>query len=272
MTMTPVRHRPFQSGSERRRGIWNRLEPEPSSAQAFGGFARGATAGKGVQDQVACSGQELYEELGELNGEAGRVGLDFFIRTAREVVAVGVVVPQGQEVGGNGAALFGELVGDFVAGGPLLRPVSALEQPFHVFGILGEDLPVIRLRLRGFGEPPQRFDGVLDPNPAHGDPFRRRGKLGGIVPEEFLRQMEAVFAHEPDQDLEVTECADWMPRAPTAADIDDEASIGLQDAPEFGCEPQEPVHVFVLVHVAVVFFEVQGVRWRREDQVDRFVG
>ena len=44
------------------------------TAQAFGGFARGATAGKRVQDQVACFGQELYEELEELNREAGWVG------------------------------------------------------------------------------------------------------------------------------------------------------------------------------------------------------
>jgi hypothetical protein len=41
---------------------------------AFGGFPGGATAGKGVQNQVACSGQELYEEFGELNREAGWVG------------------------------------------------------------------------------------------------------------------------------------------------------------------------------------------------------
>ena len=74
-------------------------------AQAFGGFAGGATAGKRVQDQVACFGQELYEELGELNREAGRVGLDFLLRTAREVVAVGVVVPQCKEVQGNEVAL-----------------------------------------------------------------------------------------------------------------------------------------------------------------------
>jgi hypothetical protein len=54
--------------------VWNRLKPDPSSAQAFGGFAGGATAGKRVQDQVACFGQKLYEELGKLNREAGWVG------------------------------------------------------------------------------------------------------------------------------------------------------------------------------------------------------
>ena len=53
------------------------------SVQAFGGFASGATAGKGVQDQVAFCGQELYEELGELDREAGGVGLDLLFRTAR---------------------------------------------------------------------------------------------------------------------------------------------------------------------------------------------
>ena len=58
------------------------------------------------------TGKKLHEELGELDREAGRVGLNFLFRTAREVVAVGVVVPQCQEVGGNGAALLGELVGD----------------------------------------------------------------------------------------------------------------------------------------------------------------
>jgi hypothetical protein len=41
---------------------------------AFGGFARGATAGKRVQDQVTFFGQELYEELGELDRETGWVG------------------------------------------------------------------------------------------------------------------------------------------------------------------------------------------------------
>jgi hypothetical protein len=41
---------------------------------AFGGFADAATAGKRVQDQVACFGQKLYEELGKLNREAGWVG------------------------------------------------------------------------------------------------------------------------------------------------------------------------------------------------------
>jgi hypothetical protein len=55
--------------------------------------------------------------------------------------SVGTAITQGQEVAENSAALLGELVGDFVAGGPILCPVAALEQPFHVYGILGEDLP-----------------------------------------------------------------------------------------------------------------------------------
>jgi hypothetical protein len=41
---------------------------------AFGGFGGGAAGGKEVQDQIACSGQKLYEELGELSREAGWVG------------------------------------------------------------------------------------------------------------------------------------------------------------------------------------------------------
>ena len=76
---------PFKAEASPVEVVWNRLEPDPSSAQALRGFASGATAGKGVQDQVACFGQKLYEELGELNREAGWVGLDFFFRTAREV-------------------------------------------------------------------------------------------------------------------------------------------------------------------------------------------
>jgi hypothetical protein len=41
--------------------------------------------------------------------------------------------------------------GWLMVGGPFLGPVAALEELFHVFGILGEDLPVIRLRSGGFG-------------------------------------------------------------------------------------------------------------------------
>ena len=41
---------------------------------------------------------------------------------------------------------------------------------------------------------------------------------------------------------------------------------------EFGCEPEEPVHVFVLVDIAVVLLEVLRLRWRGEDEVDGFVG
>lgn len=36
--------------------------------------------------------------------------------------------------------MLGELVGDFVAGGPFPRRVTALEQPFHVLGICREDI------------------------------------------------------------------------------------------------------------------------------------
>jgi hypothetical protein len=61
MTMIPVRHRPFQSGSERRRGSRGERKKDegrmqksrrvlcqgnPISVQAFGGFARGATPGR----------------------------------------------------------------------------------------------------------------------------------------------------------------------------------------------------------------------------------
>ena len=96
--MTPVRHRPVQSGSERRQ---DSLEPartrsifDPSARR----LRRRTTASKGVQDQVASPGQELYEELGELNREAGRVGLGFLLRTAGEIVAIRVVVAQCQAV------------------------------------------------------------------------------------------------------------------------------------------------------------------------------
>jgi hypothetical protein len=54
--------------------------------------------------------------------------------------SVGTAIAQGQEVAGNSAALLGELVGDLMAGGPLLHRVAALEQPFHVLGIRREDL------------------------------------------------------------------------------------------------------------------------------------
>src|ERR1039458_6840258 len=69
-----------RSDSRRREREWGWKETRPAqgehpvSAQAFGDFACGATARKRVHDPVASSGQELHEELGELNRDAGRIG------------------------------------------------------------------------------------------------------------------------------------------------------------------------------------------------------
>ena len=70
------------------------LEANPSSAEALGGFAGGATAGEGVQNHVALAGQELDEELGELHREAGWVRLDLLLHAAA-LESVGATAEEG---------------------------------------------------------------------------------------------------------------------------------------------------------------------------------
>ena len=50
------------------------LHHDPATAHFVGDRTGCAGATKGVENQIAGFGQKLYEELGELNREAGWVG------------------------------------------------------------------------------------------------------------------------------------------------------------------------------------------------------
>src|SRR5438552_18173517 len=84
--------------------------------------------------------------------------------------------------------------------------------------------------------------------------------------------MQPVFAHEPDQKLEMAEGTDGVSRSPTAADVDDHAAARLEHTPEFASEPEERIYILVLVNVAVGFLEMERVGRRRENEIHRFIG
>ena len=112
-------------------------------------------------------------------------------------------------------------MGNAMARRPLLSAVAALEQPFHVFGIGGEDTTIVGLWLRSFRQPPETFDRIFDADAPDSDPLRGGRELGRVIPIEFLGQTKAMLADEGDQDFKVAERSDGMSRLPAAPQIDD---------------------------------------------------
>jgi hypothetical protein len=85
--------------------IRTEIKSDPFPAKSLSGFARGATPRKRIKDHITLVRQESYEEFRELDGETRRVGLDLFFSAALEVVTIGVVVSQRQEIRWNGARI-----------------------------------------------------------------------------------------------------------------------------------------------------------------------
>jgi hypothetical protein len=83
--------------------------------------------------------------------------------------------------------------------------------------------------------------------------------------------MEPDIVAEHQQRAEVVERPRRRARVVTAADIQDETAVIGEHTEDFARERAQPLDVIVLVRVAVLLLEVEGVWWRRHDEVDRAV-
>ena len=72
--------------------------------------------------------------------------------------------------------------------------------------------------------------------------------------------MKAMILNETQQDFEMAEGPDGVAGLPTSAKIENKTAVGGEHSPELGCVADEPVNVTVLIDVAVLLLEVQGIR------------
>jgi hypothetical protein len=82
----------------------------------------------------------------------------------------------------------------------------------------------------GLAEPPDEVHGTLHPDAADVDPLGGRRKGAGVVPVEILREVKTHLLVQRDQETVSIETPGWRAAIPHAAQIDHEASIGLQRA------------------------------------------
>ena len=59
--------------------------------------------------------------------------------------------------------------------------------------------------------------------------------------------------------------ASWLPRVPCAADLYDQAAIRPKNAAKVIGKLKKPINITVLIRIAVGFFKVQRIRWRRNN-------
>src|SRR5438105_15759885 len=83
--------------------------------------------------------------------------------------------------------------------------------------------------------------------------------------------MEMQLSAKGNQQVILIQGARRLPRFVAAADVDHQAAVVRQDAEELAGKPEKPGHVLRLGNVAILLLEVQGKRWRRDDEVDALV-
>jgi hypothetical protein len=86
-----------------------------------------------------------------------------------------------------------------------------------------------------------------------------------IVPEAFLRQMEAEFFAQRDEQFEVIERTCRLTGVVAAADVQHEAAVIFQNSLNLTSERQHPRDIVDLVDVAVLLLEVKRVRRRGDN-------
>jgi hypothetical protein len=86
-----------------------------------------------------------------------------------------------------------------------------------------------------------------------------------------LRKVKAELFHESDHELEVVQRARGFPRIPATPDVQDETTVIGEHAVNLSRERQEPIDVVAFADVAVRLLEVEGVRRRSKDKIDRGV-
>ena len=96
-----------------------------------------------------------------------------------------------------------------------------------------QNIPVVSLGPWGLTEPPYVLYSVFNPNPPDRYPLRRHRKLGGIVPKELLRQMEAKGIDQLNEKLIDVHRPRRQSFVIASADVEDETAVVFEHA----CKP-----------------------------------
>lgn len=91
------------------------------------------------------------------------------------------------------------------------------------------------------------------------------------MPKKLLRQSEVYLVAKPDQHTVVVERANWPSFLISSAKIKNEAATGAEDAIHLSAKRKQPLHIQILIDIAIAFFPLERERRGCQNQINGVV-